>query len=119
MSIILGVEEEVPATTDLKSVALKRLLNKATAQRKLVLVIDSLDQLSDANHGRAVNRWLPLRLNPFCKIIVSTVHDTSEIAFPAVRKLLWGQVNFQQSFYQVIVLSFFNCSIHPAYRSCV
>eukprot|EP00041_Stephanoeca_diplocostata_P038076 m.1475175 g.1475175 ORF g.1475175 m.1475175 type:complete len:2147 (-) comp25155_c0_seq15:836-7276(-) len=105
LCVLFDVDDEVPASTDQKIAAVKRLLARASASRKIILVLDSLDQLSDAGHGRLVNRWLPVHLNPHCKVIVSTVDDKAEVAFPAACKLLWGQPDFASSFYRVPALT--------------
>ncbi|EGD82189.1 hypothetical protein PTSG_02861 [Salpingoeca rosetta] len=50
-------------------------LKLGTARKPLVLVLDSLDQLSDEDQGRNLE-WLPLAsLPPNCAIVVSTLPD--------------------------------------------
>lgn len=46
----------------------------ATAERPLVLFLDSLDQLSDENNGRQLG-WLPTTLPPHVHLVVSTLPE--------------------------------------------
>ena len=68
-----------------------RCLSASTANRPLVLFIDSLDQLSDQNHERSDPwRWLPTdsKLMPHTTVVVSVLPDTKYGVFQAIRARL-------------------------------
>jgi WD40 repeat protein len=52
--------------------ALQQRLTLATAEKPLLIFIDALDQLSDADRGRNL-MWLPMQLPPNVHLIVSTL----------------------------------------------
>ena len=53
---------------------LKKCLEMATAQKPVLLVLDSLDQLSDSDNAKALN-WLPRTLPPNASLIVSSLPE--------------------------------------------
>ena len=68
------IEEEYGIPSDFQRLSMKfqELLVKIPAERKLVLFLDALDQLSDADNARSLS-WLPTQLPDNVKIIVSTL----------------------------------------------
>ena len=53
---------------------MKELLNKATISQPLIICLDSVDQLVGSNVGNKM-AWLPLKLPPYCKLIVSCTRE--------------------------------------------
>eukprot|EP00960_Hanusia_phi_P072768 767874-Hanusia_phi.AAC.1 len=73
----------------------RRCLAASSAEKRLVLLIDSLDQLSDENHERSDPwRWLPCSSSsdppdmPHARILVSTLPEEKYKVFPALRAAL-------------------------------
>ena len=65
----------VPADIDRVTLHFKRALAMGTAAAPVVLVLDSLDQLSDEDQGRKLS-WLPLaELPEHCYVVLSTLPD--------------------------------------------
>jgi hypothetical protein len=64
-------ESEVPTDYQELSADFRRRLELATAERPLVLFVDSLDQLA-ASHGARRLAWLPERLPEHVRLVVST-----------------------------------------------
>ena len=50
-------------------------------EKPLILFLDSLDQLDNADGGRQLD-WLPKQLPPSVKIILSTLPDAKYICYP-------------------------------------
>jgi len=50
------------------------ILDHASLQKPLVILLDSLDQLDAANNAKSLF-WLPTKLPPYVKIIVSTIEE--------------------------------------------
>ena len=69
--------DDKPVPTALKELApyFTALLGRATAERPLIVHIDSLDQLSDEDQGRTRLDWLPYDLPPWVYITVSTLPE--------------------------------------------
>ena len=58
----------------------KESLHYATPSKRLVLVLDSLDQLDTSDGGRHLH-WLPRELPPNVKLILSTLPDEQYQAY--------------------------------------
>lgn len=73
---VYGDYSDVPVTFRELVVRFRELLGLATASSPLVLFLDAIDQ-TDAGDPAPVAQWLPKRLPPHCKIVVSTteVHE--------------------------------------------
>jgi hypothetical protein len=67
-----GLSEDVPADLDGLRQALPRLLEKAAANGRVVLLIDAIDQLDPAYAGPSM-AWLPERLPPNVRVILSSL----------------------------------------------
>ena len=68
------------------------LFQKATVQKPLVIVLDSLDQLSPS-YGATRLTWLPKILPDNCHIIVSVISDTPRIC-KRLREVVVDRSNF-------------------------
>jgi hypothetical protein len=72
LAVIFRTESESLAETAKLREELLRLLALASKEHPVVLFLDSLDQLQDADGGRALV-WLPAKLPPFVRLVVSTL----------------------------------------------
>jgi WD40 repeat protein/type II secretory pathway predicted ATPase ExeA len=68
----LGNDEPLPAGADALGKALNARLAAATAEQPLVLFVDGLEQLETQNARLA---WLPTRLPPNARLVLSAVDD--------------------------------------------
>ncbi|XP_062599748.1 NACHT domain- and WD repeat-containing protein 1-like, partial [Saccostrea cucullata] len=69
-------------------------------KKKVVLFIDSIDQLESAHNGRVVSSWLPKRLTNGTKIIVSTLDQPEFGVFPDIKT-----ISSEQHFLRVPLLT--------------
>ncbi|XP_060086455.1 NACHT and WD repeat domain-containing protein 2-like [Ylistrum balloti] len=78
-------EDDVP--TDFKGLMndFTRQLSLATPENPIVIILDSLDRLSDDHEGRKLN-WLPKELPKNAYIIVSTNQDDKYECFDSLKK---------------------------------
>lgn len=67
----LNLQQEIPEKADALRAAFVNSLHMASAKRRVVLVIDALNQLDQRN--RAALAWLPERLPENLRVIVSTL----------------------------------------------
>jgi hypothetical protein len=58
----------------------------ATADRPLVLFLDALDQLGEADHARSLY-WVPRTLPPHVRLVVSVLSGNGNDCYPAARAL--------------------------------
>lgn len=67
-------DNPVPESFKDLTVFFRKCLDLASADRPLVIILDSLDQLTNEDFGRDL-RWLPLKeqLPPYVRIVVSTL----------------------------------------------
>jgi NACHT domain- and WD repeat-containing protein len=67
-----ALEEDTP--NDLPSLVdvLKTRLASATRERPIIVIVDGLDQLTTSDGARSLD-WLPTRLPPFVRVVVSAV----------------------------------------------
>ncbi|XP_048000249.1 NACHT and WD repeat domain-containing protein 2-like [Leguminivora glycinivorella] len=82
----------------------KQLLTMATAQQPLLLFLDSVDQLTGIGTENNKVSWLPTRLPPHCKIIVTCA---CEEANPEVSKeydVLRRMIDSEENFLEVTAL---------------
>ncbi|TSA40844.1 MAG: ATP-binding protein, partial [Betaproteobacteria bacterium] len=71
-------EGELPADTKALREELHEQFRAATSEQPLILFLDALDQLSDADGGRLLN-WIPIgQLPPHVKLVVSSLSDRAE-----------------------------------------
>ena len=67
-----GNEEALPSSYDDLVFEFLQCLGLASEEKPLAVFLDSLDQLSDADDARNL-AWLPDRLPPYAKLVVSTL----------------------------------------------
>jgi WD40 repeat protein len=70
-----GFTEEVPEETARLLVAFRELLGKVPAGERVLLVIDALNQLDETDRAQHLE-WLPARLPPPVKVMVSNITDS-------------------------------------------
>ena len=66
----------------------------ATLEKPLVIILDSLDQLSSSNHAHRLN-WLPWQLPPHVRLIVSVLKNEQRI-FGKLQEMTQSQANFME-----------------------
>lgn len=81
----------------------KQLLTYASPAQPLTLFLDSVDQLTGAGDANNVS-WLPTRLPPFCKIIVSCACEESNPAVSREYHLLRRMIDIDDHFVEVTAL---------------
>ncbi|XP_039442775.1 NACHT and WD repeat domain-containing protein 2 [Culex pipiens pallens] len=81
----------------------KQLLTYASKQQPLLLFLDSVDQLTGAQDSGKVS-WLPTRLPPFCKIIVSCAAEESNPVVSQEYHLLRRMIDVEGNFIEVTAL---------------
>jgi WD40 repeat protein len=69
-----GFEDEVPEETVPLRVTFRDFLARVPADSRVLLVIDALNQLDEAEGGQDL-QWLPLGLPPQVKVVVSCIAD--------------------------------------------
>jgi hypothetical protein len=69
--------EEVPEEVARLSVTFREFLGKVPADRRVLLVIDALNQLDETDHGQELF-WLPVELPPQVKVIASCITDSGK-----------------------------------------
>ena len=102
---VTGASRAIP--TDLRKLKqdFLRSLQLFSPTNPLVLIIDALDQLAWAGLAREVDMWLPVRTGNGVKLIVSCNPDPAERVFPVLRRHIFGQAGFEQSFLPLSPLS--------------
>ena len=66
--------EDIPDDLVPLTAHMKELLNQATREQPLLICLDSVDQLVGSQDGNKM-AWLPTKLPPHCKIIVSCTKE--------------------------------------------
>ncbi|XP_070204069.1 uncharacterized protein [Littorina saxatilis] len=93
--------EELPANVkDLSDLLEETLVETASDQFPVTLLLDSLDQLDPANGARELS-WLPTDLPPHVRVIVSTLPEAQYDAFPKLQAMYQDD---KSNFYQVPIL---------------
>ncbi|XP_077984832.1 NACHT domain- and WD repeat-containing protein 1-like [Glandiceps talaboti] len=85
-------EEDTPDALKMLIRTLPERLDKATKERPLVILLDSLDQFDAEGEARKLS-WLPLELPDHVKLIVSTLPEKEYECFPILQSML-DQENF-------------------------
>lgn len=87
--ITLIYQEDLKVSEELRELVeqFEHVLHYARAERPLVVLIDSLDQLDPANNARNLF-WLPTHLPSYVKIIVSTLEEDMYECFPMLKGFL-------------------------------
>jgi nephrocystin-3 len=74
-----GRDDDLPEDTDRLAAAFRDLLWRVPADRRVVLVLDALEQLDEAGQAQQLH-WLPERLPPGVKVIASCASGTEAAA---------------------------------------
>ncbi len=74
--------DEVPEETARLMVTFRDLLGKVPAERRVLIVIDALNQLDETERAQHLE-WLPAKLLPHVKVVVSCISDSGK-AEPAL-----------------------------------
>ena len=69
--------EDIPDDTVPVTAFLKELLNLATKERPLLIFFDSIDELTGSQDSNKMS-WIPLKLPPYCKLVVSITCEQSK-----------------------------------------
>ncbi|XP_046986255.1 NACHT and WD repeat domain-containing protein 2 [Schistocerca americana] len=78
----------------------KYLLNNATKEQPLILFLDSVDQLTGTQDANKVS-WLPLRLPPNCKLLVSCAAEANNPEVSNDYYLLRRMIDIEENFLEV------------------
>lgn len=81
----------------------KQLLTMATKEQPLLLFLDSVDQLTGTQDANKVS-WLPTRLPPHCKIIVSCACEESNPEVSREYHILRKMIDVEENFIEVTAL---------------
>ncbi|KAJ9592434.1 hypothetical protein L9F63_015850, partial [Diploptera punctata] len=92
--------EEIPVDLVPLTAYFKQLLTYASKQQPLALFLDSVDQLTGAQDANKVS-WLPLRLPPYCKLIVSCAAEADNPEVSQDYHLLRRMIDNEEQFLEV------------------
>ncbi len=95
--------EEIPDDLVPLTAHLKELLNQATEEQPLLICLDSVDQLVGAQDGNKMS-WLPTRLPPHCKILVSVTREENNPLLRGDHELLVKMIEDKENFLEVDML---------------
>ncbi|XP_070554535.1 NACHT domain- and WD repeat-containing protein 1-like [Ptychodera flava] len=82
-----GDDEPTPDALKMLTRILPERLGKASKERPLVLLLDSLDQLDDEGDAHQLS-WLPLDLPDHVKLVASTLPDKQYECYPILKTIL-------------------------------
>ena len=92
--------EAIPDAMEPLIAHMKKLLQKASQAKPLIICLDSVDQLTSSNVGSSMS-WLPLKLPPYCKFIVSCTREISNSALSADYEMLQRMIDNADNFLEV------------------
>ena len=81
----------------------KQLLTYASKNQPLCLFLDSVDQLTGTQDSSKVS-WLPTRLPPYCKIIVSCANEEANPEVSQEYHLLKRMIDSPDNFIEITAL---------------
>ncbi|EFX69546.1 hypothetical protein DAPPUDRAFT_202786 [Daphnia pulex] len=81
----------------------KQLLALATREQPLLVFLDSVDQIGGAQDANKM-AWLPTRLPPFCKIVVSCVYEPENPEISKDCQTLRRMIDEEDNFIHVLAL---------------
>ncbi|XP_053968962.1 NACHT and WD repeat domain-containing protein 2 [Anastrepha ludens] len=81
----------------------KQLLTYASANQPLTLYLDSVDQLTGTQDSNKVS-WIPTRLPPHCKIIISCANEESNPTVSQEYYVLRKMIDIEENFIEVTAL---------------
>jgi len=82
-----GFAEDVPEEAAKLSVTFQEFVGKVPTETRVLLVIDALNQLDEANRAQELY-WLPAGLPPQVKVIVSCINDSGKTE-PLLEAFRW------------------------------
>jgi len=85
-----NISDELPMQSDALRTAMQDWLVKAAGSRRVVIVLDALNQLSGADASARQLGWLPFALPPNVRLIVSSIPGES---LDALRKRGWKELH--------------------------
>ena len=77
--------QNIPDDTVPVTAYLKELLKLATKNRPLLIFLDSVDELTGSQDANKMS-WLPLKIPPHCKIVVSCTYEEGKPALMQVSR---------------------------------
>ncbi|GFG36815.1 hypothetical protein Cfor_08648 [Coptotermes formosanus] len=92
--------EDIPVDLVPLTAHFKHLLTYASQQQPLLLFLDSVDQLTGAQDANKVS-WLPLRLPPYCKLLVSCAAEADNPQVSQDYHLLRRMIDNEELFLEV------------------
>ncbi|XP_023701873.1 NACHT and WD repeat domain-containing protein 2 isoform X2 [Cryptotermes secundus] len=92
--------EDIPVDLVPLTAYFKHLLTYASPQQPLLLFLDSVDQLTGAQDANKVS-WLPLRLPPYCKLLVSCAAEADNPEVSQDYHLLRRMIDNEELFLEV------------------
>ena len=95
--------EDIPDDTVPVTAFLKELLNLASAERPLLIFFDSVDELTGSQDTNKLS-WLPLKLPPHCKMVVSVTCETGKAETLETLKCLRSMIEDDDQFMEVCAL---------------
>ncbi|XP_076047272.1 NACHT and WD repeat domain-containing protein 2 [Oratosquilla oratoria] len=95
--------EDIPDDLVPLTAYLKELLNYASEQQPLLIFLDSVDQVTGAQDANKVS-WLPTRLPPQVKVVVSCVSEENDPAISEDYLLLRRMIDNPENFLEVKAL---------------
>ena len=95
--------EDIPDDLVPLTAHMKELLTHATPQQPLLICLDSVDQLVGSSEGSKMS-WLPTKLPPNCKIIVSCTKEDNNPLLSQDYELLLKMIDSKDNFLEVEAL---------------
>ena len=95
--------ENIPDDTVPVTAYLKELLKLATNDRPLLIFLDSVDELTGSQDANKMS-WLPLKIPPHCKIVVSCTYEEGKPALMQDLKFLRQMIESDKQFLEVTAL---------------
>ncbi|XKL66768.1 hypothetical protein PGB90_010188 [Kerria lacca] len=95
--------EDIPDDLVPLTAYFKHLLSSGTKEQPLIVFLDSVDQLTGTQDANKVS-WLPTRLPPNCKLIVSCAAEEDNIEVSRDYHLLCRMIDANENFIEVTAL---------------
>ena len=83
--------QDIPEDTVPVTAFLKELLKMATKEKPFIIFLDSVDELTGSQDANKMS-WLPLKLPPHCKIVVSCTYEEGNPALTEDLKFLRAMI---------------------------
>ena len=95
--------QDIPEDTVPVTAFLKELLKMATKEKPFIIFLDSVDELTGSQDANKMS-WLPLKLPPHCKIVVSCTYEEGNPALTEDLKFLRAMIEDDNQFLEVTAL---------------